>query len=72
MVITFASAAMSFENGVRNLTIHVGSGNPGVNALGFEANNQGGIQNVTINQLFALIFPPLTIILSKMLCLNLN
>ena len=48
MVITFASAAMSFENGVRNLTINVGSGNPGVNALGFEANNQGGIQNVTI------------------------
>ncbi len=48
MIWTQTSAAMSFENGVRNLTINSGSGNPGVSALGFEANNQGGIQNVKI------------------------
>ncbi|MEL6987143.1 MAG: glycosyl hydrolase family 28-related protein, partial [Bacteroidota bacterium] len=48
MILTFSSAAMSFENAVRNLTINIGSGNPGTHALGFEANNQGGIQNVRI------------------------
>jgi len=48
MVWTQTSAAMSFENAVRNLTINTGIGNPGTHALGFEANNQGGIQNVKI------------------------
>jgi len=48
MVWTKTSAAMSFQNSVRNLTISTGAGNPGAHALGFEANNQGGIENVRI------------------------
>ena len=48
MLNTGTSAAFSFENGLRNLTVDTGSGNPGTDAVGFQANNNGGIFNVTI------------------------
>ena len=48
MVNTGTSAAFSFENGLRHLTVDTGIGNPGVDAVGFQANNNGGIFHVTI------------------------
>lgn len=45
---TGASAAMSFRNSVRNLSIDTGSGNPGANGLCFMASNVGGVHDVTI------------------------
>ncbi len=48
VLITSWGAAQAFRNAVRDLTIDVGSGNPGAVALDFFANNQGAIQNVRL------------------------
>ncbi len=48
LIWTGVGAAQRFRNGVRNLTVNVGSDNPGAIALQFKANNQGGIFNVNI------------------------
>lgn len=48
VVNTGTSAAFSFENGLRHLTVHTGTGNPGASAVGFQANNNGGIFDVSI------------------------
>jgi Pectate lyase superfamily protein len=40
--------AQAFRNSVRDLTIDVGSGNPGASALGFFASNQGNVQRVNL------------------------
>ena len=45
---TFSSAAMSFENTMRNLTVNTGSGNPGAIGVRFMASNVGGIHDVDI------------------------
>jgi hypothetical protein len=39
---------VAFFNEVRDLTIDVGSGNPGAIALQYHANNQGNVRNVTL------------------------
>lgn len=41
-------AAQRFRNAVRNLTVNVGSGNPGAVGMQFNANNQGGVFDVTV------------------------
>ncbi len=38
-----------FRNYIRDMTIHIGTGNPGVIAIDFIANNSGGMVNVEIN-----------------------
>jgi hypothetical protein len=48
MIWTGKAPAQRFRNGIRNLTIDTGKGNPGAIGARFIANNQGGIQNVTI------------------------
>lgn len=48
MIWTGKSPAQRFRNGIRNLTIDTGKGNPGAIGARFIANNQGGIQNLTI------------------------
>lgn len=48
VVKTDATAAMSFENGLRHLTVSTGSGNPAATAVWFQANNNGGIFDVAI------------------------
>ena len=45
---TGTSAAMSFENTIRHLTLDTGTGNPGASGLCFMASNVGGIHNVTV------------------------
>lgn len=45
---TGASPAQSFQNGLRNLTLDSGKGNPGAIGTRFYANNQGGIRDVHI------------------------
>lgn len=40
--------AQRFRNGIRNLTVLVGSGNPGAIGIQYIANNQGSMRNVTI------------------------
>ena len=42
------STGQSFQNSIYNLTVDVGSGNPGAIGVRFLNNNQGGIRNVTI------------------------
>ncbi len=48
MIWTGGDPAQRFANGVSHLTIDSGAGNPGCAALQFTANNQGGIEHVTI------------------------
>lgn len=43
---TGSAPAQRFRNGIRDLTIHTGSGNPGAIGAQYMANNQGGIDNV--------------------------
>ena len=45
---TNASAAMAFENTIRNLTVSTGTGNPGATGIRFMASNVGGIHNVVV------------------------
>lgn len=40
--------AQAFRNGVRDLTIDVGRGNPGADAIAFFASNTGGMHRVTL------------------------
>lgn len=46
MVWTGKKPAQRFRNGLRNLTIDVGSGNPGAIGAQFVANNQGGMEYI--------------------------
>lgn len=48
MIWTGKAPAQRFRNGIRDITIDSGRGNPGAIPVQFIANNQGGIQNVTI------------------------
>lgn len=48
MIWTGRKPAQRFRNGIRNLTIDTGKGNPGAIGAQFIANNQGGIHHVTI------------------------
>ena len=48
MIWTGTAPAQRFRNGLRHLTLDTGTGNPGAVAAQFIANNQGGIQHVTI------------------------
>ena len=45
---TGTAPAQRFRNGVRNLTVHTGSGNPGACGIQFHANNQGSMRRVKI------------------------
>lgn len=47
MIWTGKAPAQRFRNGLRDLTIDTGKGNPGAIGAQFVANNQGGIRNVT-------------------------
>lgn len=47
MIWTGKAPAQRFRNGIRNLTIDTGKGNPGAIGARFIANNQGGLQHVT-------------------------
>ena len=47
MIWTGKAPAQRFRNGIRNLTIDTGKGNPGAIGARFIANNQGGIHHVT-------------------------
>jgi len=42
------STGNAFRHSIYNLTVDVGSGNPGADGIRFISNNQGGIRNVTI------------------------
>lgn len=42
------STGVAFRNAINDLTLDVGSGNPGAIGIRFTSNNQGGIRNVTI------------------------
>lgn len=42
------SGNQAFRHSIMNLTIHTGSGNPGVIALDYLANNRGAVEEVTI------------------------
>jgi hypothetical protein len=42
------SIAAQFRNGVRNLTVHTGSGNPGATGIYFVAHNQGQVDRVKV------------------------
>lgn len=48
MIWTGKRPAQRFRNGIRNLTLDIGRGNHGAIGAQFIANNQGGIQHVTI------------------------
>lgn len=48
MVWTGNAPAQRFRNGLRNLTLDTGTGNPGAIGARFIANNQGGIRDVLI------------------------
>jgi len=48
MIWTGQHPAQRFRNGVRNLTLDIGKGNPGAIGAQFIANNQGGMEYVTI------------------------
>ena len=48
LINTGSSAAMSFENTLRHLTVNTGSGNPGATGVRFMASNVGGIHDVNI------------------------
>ncbi|NJK90768.1 MAG: hypothetical protein HC904_02390 [Blastochloris sp.] len=48
MIYTGRKPAQRFRNGIRNLTIDSGRGNPGAIGAQFIANNQGGIHHVII------------------------
>jgi hypothetical protein len=48
MLWTGRKPAQRFRNGIRNLTLDTGKGNPGAIGAQFIANNQGGIHYVTI------------------------
>ncbi len=48
MIWTGTAPAQRFRNGLRNLTLDTGRNNPGAIGARFIANNQGGIQNITI------------------------
>lgn len=45
---TGEAPAQRFRNGIRNLTVDTGMGNPGAIGVQFIANNQGGMHRVTI------------------------
>jgi hypothetical protein len=45
---TGETPAQRFRNGIRNLTVDTGTGNPGATGIQFIANNQGGMTDVTI------------------------
>ena len=45
---TGKNPAQRFSNGIRNLTVNTGSGNPGATGIQFIANNQGGMYDVLI------------------------
>jgi len=45
---TGKAPAQRFRNAIRNLTVHTGKGNPGAIGVQFIANNQGGIDDITI------------------------
>lgn len=48
VLLTSWGVAQAFRNGVRDLTIDVGAGNPGAVGCGFMASNQGGMHRVTL------------------------
>ncbi|OAV45946.1 glycosyl hydrolase family 28-related protein [Lewinella sp. 4G2] len=48
LINTNSSAAMAFENTIRNLTVSTGTGNPGATGIRFMASNVGGIHHVEI------------------------
>ncbi|MCX7819594.1 MAG: glycoside hydrolase family 55 protein [Kiritimatiellae bacterium] len=48
MIWTGKAPAQRFRNGLRNLTLDTGRGNPGAIGVRFIANNQGGMHRVTI------------------------
>ena len=48
MVWTGQAPAQRFRNGLRNLTLDVGSDNPGATGLQYMANNQGRVSHLTI------------------------
>lgn len=48
LIWTGVGAAQRFRNAIRNLTVNVGSNNPGAIGIQFKANNQGGIFNVDV------------------------
>ncbi len=48
VVWTGEKPAQRFRNGIRTLTIHTGSGNPGAIGVQYIANNQGSMRNVLI------------------------
>lgn len=48
MIWTGKAPAQRFRNGIRNLTIHTGNGNPGAVGVQFIANNQGTMRHVKI------------------------
>ena len=45
---TGATQSRHFRNAIRNLTVHTGTGNPGVIGVQFVANKQGCIRDVTV------------------------
>lgn len=45
---TGEAPAQRFQNGIRNLTVDTGKGNPGAIGIQYIANNQGGMHHVTI------------------------
>jgi hypothetical protein len=48
VIYTGPAPAQRFRNAVRNLTIHIGWGNPGASALQFNASNQGTVDTVAL------------------------
>lgn len=48
MIWTGGDPAQRFSNAISHLTLDSGAGNPGCAALQFTANNQGGVEHVTI------------------------
>lgn len=48
MVWTGKAPAQRFRNGIRNLTVHTGSSNPGAIGIQYIANNQGSLRRVKI------------------------
>ena len=48
VIYTGAAPAQRFRNSIRNLTVSIGTGNPGAHGVNFMANNQGTVRNVRI------------------------
>lgn len=48
VIFTGPAPAQRFGNSIRNLTVDIGTGNPGAIGIQFNANNQGSLRHVTI------------------------